>query len=423
MSQSHDDPTKAYGRHDDSWRDDRTRVIRPANRAASQPSAPYSPQVPTSEDSVDEFLRDLHLDLDDIPEDAPQPQPQAAPRVTAYNRDYTDAERAVMRAEGKPVPRRTKQKPKSSAAAEQPAAPTRRAKHSSGHKFGKVLLVLLVLLVLAALALWFLVPSRPDRTVNKDGNVATILLAGTDADGMRTDTMMLMYLDYDAGSVRLLSLPRDSRTIVDDEDMKLNAVYSYGGCGESGMELLMQEMPDVIGYMPDGYVLLSLDALVKVVDAMGGITFDVPMDMYYDDPSQDLYIDLQEGTQKLDGQQAMQVLRYRSGYALADLQRVNVQRDVLSAAINQWLRPTKVLNAFSALSILQNDALTDLSFRNFLWLAKAMLHADLHDIPSLTLPGEWNSPYYELYYTARAEMINEYFNPTTQTFTGDDFDE
>lgn len=76
---------------------------------------------------------------------------------------------------------------------------------------------------------------------------------------------------------------------------------------------------------------------------MGGVTFDVPVEMHYNDPSQNLYIDLSAGEQKLDGAQAMQVMRFRSGYADADLGRVKVQRDFLAAALHQW---ASVKNAY-----------------------------------------------------------------------------
>ena len=78
--------------------------------------------------------------------------------------------------------------------------------------------------------------------------------------------------------------------------------------------------------------------LAGLVDAIGGVEFDVPMRMYYTDPTQDLYIDLQPGLQTLDGEHAMQLVRFRKGYATQDLQRTEVQRDFLQALAKQCLK-------------------------------------------------------------------------------------
>ena len=82
----------------------------------------------------------------------------------------------------------------------------------------------------------------------------------------------------------------------------------------------------MLGFEVDGYVEVNLEAFVEIIDLMGGVTFDVPQRMYYSDPSQNLYIDLYPGEQTLTGDQAIGVVRYRSGYAAGDIRRTEVQR-------------------------------------------------------------------------------------------------
>ena len=350
--------------------------------------------------------------------------------IRAYNSDYVKPKRTAYRAEEhtqrQPIPQPRPEEPRAGRkpvmpvraavqapeAEELPQPRTEREKPKKRHGFLKFLLILLLILALLAAAFWFLYPKRPDGAAVKTGDVSTILIAGTDRDGTRTDTMMLLYINNDTGAVNLLSIPRDTIAYEDGSDMKLNAVYGYGGCGEKGMKLLMEEMKDIIGYVPDGYILVDFDGLAELIDTMGGIDFDVPCDMYYDDPTQDLHIDISEGQQTLNGEKAVEVLRFRSGYALADLQRVNVQRDMVSAAMDQWLSVKKLPRALVALAKMDGCTTTNLSKRNLAWIGKEIYRIGTSKIQSYTLPGEWNSPYYRLYTQQCADLINQYFNPT-----------
>lgn len=117
--------------------------------------------------------------------------------------------------------------------------------------------------------------------------------------------------------------------------MKINSVYAGGG--KDGMERLAARLKDLLGFPVDGYVLVDLEAFQKTVDLVGGVEFDVPMDMNYEDPSQNLYIHLQKGLQTLDGEQAMGLVRFRKGYATQDIQRTQTQQQFLKALAKQCL--------------------------------------------------------------------------------------
>lgn len=341
-------------------------------------------------------------------------KPNAPGQVRVYNRDYVNQKR---RRHAEPAQNRQPEPPRRESPV---AAPPRKKKRR--HVVLPVVLTILLVLVVSTVALWFLYPKRPDgaAAAGKQGDVSTILVCGTDQEGYRTDTMMLLYLNNDTKQANLLSIPRDTRVVVDGESMKLNAVYGYGGQGKKGMRLLLEEMGDILGYEPDAYVLLHFTELEDVIDTMGGIEFDVPCDMYYDDPAQDLHIDLSEGMQTLSGKEAVQVLRYRSGYALADLERVNVQRDMVKAALEQWLKPSKLLRGIRSLGKLSDGTETNMNSRNLFWIAKSVYHIGLGSMESYTLPGSWDSPYYWLDTEQCAQILNEYFNPTDGKITADD---
>ena len=277
---------------------------------------------------------------------------------------------------------------------------------------------------IASAALWiFAKQPMTDQPIGarKDG-AATILLAGTDMEGTRTDTMMLLHLNTNTGEANLMSLPRDTYTSANMSVPKLNGIYGLSGGGEEGMDDLLDYVQQCIGYRPDGYILVDLDCFESLVNIMGGVRFDVPMDMTYEDPAQDLYIDLKAGEQKLNGKEAMWVVRYRSGYALADLQRVQVQRAFVNAAIDQWSSPTKIFRYPAAAMLLASNTTTDLSLRNLVWIGKAALTAD-NGMQMETLPGEAamisGGSYYVIWPESTATLINESFNPYEVYITKD----
>jgi LCP family protein required for cell wall assembly len=301
---------------------------------------------------------------------------------------------------------------------QEPAPEAKKPKKKRKHRFLKFLLVLLVILIVAVVVLLKTNVAQPisDESLGaRKTGCSTILLAGTDAGGTRTDTIMLCTINAVDGSVSLLSIPRD--TLVNDSYSvpKINGTYGVYGCGEDGMEALMRAVEKLIGYRPDGYVLVDLDGFVDLVDLMGGVEFDVPVDMYYNDPSQDLYIDLDEGLQTLTGEEAMGVVRYRSGYALADLQRVSVQRDFLSACLNQWVTVKNIFKAPKLLPLAIENVTTDMSYANLIWCAGALLRCDTSEIATNTLPGSasmWNGgSYYIESPSETVDLINELYNP------------
>ena len=247
---------------------------------------------------------------------------------------------------------------------------------------------IIVALILAGIAL-LLMGSPPVRNASgadRSSGRSNILLAGTDESGLRTDTIMLLSLERGSREIRLLSIPRDTYA-PDYAVPKINSAYGAAGTGERGMEELMRQTEKVLGFAPDGYVLVDLDCVAAMVDLLGGVDFNVPEDMHYEDYSQNLVIDLRAGMQHLSGREALWVLRYRSGYATADIGRTEVQREFIKEAMRQWARPDTLKVLPELWQLYRENMVTDLEPRNVLWIARVLLKGDLGGMTTEVLPG------------------------------------
>lgn len=172
----------------------------------------------------------------------------------------------------------------------------------------------------------------PGLSAGRKEQFYTFLVAGV--SGGNTDTMLLAAYDVPNQKLSVMSLPRDTYVIYNGRTVMINSVYSRGGGEEGGVEALKKAVGSLTGVTPDFYVLVEWEAVGELVDAIGGVYFDVPRRMYYNDLSQHFKIDLQPGYQLLDGNGAMGVLRWRhnsddsghilnSGYAMGDLGRID----------------------------------------------------------------------------------------------------
>lgn len=244
------------------------------------------------------------------------------------------------------------------------------------------------------------------------GDNATILIAGTDESGINTDTLMLLNVDRGENQISIMSIPRDTKVNSTYTPHKINGAYAANGKGKNGMFWLCEYVRQCVGFAPDGYILVDLNCFTEIVDLFGGVEFYVPADMHYEDPAQDLYIHLEEGMQTLNGEQAMGVVRFRSGYALQDIQRVSVQRDFIMAALTQWKSFGNLLLAPKALDIMEEYCLTDLTTSNLLWFGESLLVCGTDDMITTTIPYELGTDYvYIRADQAYLELINRYFNP------------
>lgn len=243
--------------------------------------------------------------------------------------------------------------------------------------------------------------------------VYNILICGTDGDGLRTDTILIAHLDANEHTVALLSIPRDTPVQTGSGLMKINAVYNGGE--HEGMQRLSTCLRALLGFPVDGYVLVDLEAFKQTVDLVGGVEFDVPQDMHYDDETQGLHIHLNKGLQHLDGEQAMGLVRYRKGYASQDIQRTQVQQQFLRALAKQCLSVANLTKLKDFADVFSTYVLTDLSVGNMLWFGKELMQCDFDRMQTFTAEGEGvmvnGLSYYALYAGRLCEIVNSAFNP------------
>lgn len=249
---------------------------------------------------------------------------------------------------------------------------------------------------------------------HKEG-VYNILIAGTDDDGTRTDTIMVGHLDTNDHTAALLSIPRDTLIDGDYTVPKINSVYGAAGKGEKGMGALVKRVASLLGFEVDGYALVDLDAFIELVDLVGGVDFDVPQDMDYDDPAQDLHIHFKAGMQHLDGQAAMEMVRFRKGYATQDIRRTEVQQEFLQVLAQKCLKEIKLSDIGKLANIFFENVLTDLSLGNIAYFGQELLKCDFDEMFSYTLEGEAvmrkGLSYYAVYLNKTLKVVNEHFNP------------
>ena len=255
----------------------------------------------------------------------------------------------------------------------------------------------------------------------------TILIGGLDDENGGSDTNMLVALDAAGGSIHVMSLPRDTLLDVDWTVKKLNNAYHHGG-----FDRTMEEVSRLLGIPVDCYVTVDLRAFVELVDAIKGVDFDVPVDMDYDDPAQDLHIHFKKGPQHLDGQQALEVVRWRqnndgTGYATADIGRIGTQQAFLKAVAQQTLQLSNWDKIPEMVKIFQKHVDTNLKLSNLVWIGEKALSMGSENIYFHTLPGDGagyykGGSYYVLYPDEVLELVNSYFNPYKRDLTLEDMD-
>ena len=273
------------------------------------------------------------------------------------------------------------------------------------------------------------VPEEP-VPVRREG-VYTFALLGKDKESGNTDTIIVVTYDTVEQNVGMVSIPRD--TVVKrswSSNPKINGAYAM-----SGPDTLKEEIENTFGIPIDFYIWINLDGFIAMVDLLGGVDVYIPEDMNYDDPYQDLHIHYTKGNWHLNGQQAMEVVRFRhnndadGGGGYNDEGRAAMQRQVLTALAKKVISLNSITKVNQYLDVFRTYVKTDLSASDMAWFATKALGVDLSTgIQQGALTGRSDAYYkgYSWCYTYKAEDIlptlNELLNPYDMDLTAEDLD-
>ena len=262
-------------------------------------------------------------------------------------------------------------------------------------------------------------------TSGRRENVYTFVILAYDQLEANTDTILVGRMDIDAGTLDMVNIPRDTLVNVSWGVKKLSSVLA----SEHGeMERFLEHLSNLVGFTADCYAIVNIQAVEKLVDCIGGVSYNVPRDMDYDDPSQDLYIHIPKGEQRLNGDEAVKVLRFRegnngTGYPNGDLGRIATQQDFLKSIAAQFLTLGNIPNMSNAIEIFQSNVKTDMTANNIAFFLHEFLKLDKDNVRFHTLPGRGvmirGGSYLEVDLDQWVEIVNSYLSPYYQEITAD----
>ncbi|MBL1209307.1 LCP family protein [Geminocystis sp. GBBB08] len=241
----------------------------------------------------------------------------------------------------------------------------------------------------------------------------------------RSDTMLLVRFQPDDHSLKILSIPRDSRVQLPNGNYdKINSANAIGGVPYT-KEVIQRNLDNI---NIDKYIRITPNAFTDLVDLIGGVEVYVPVDMKYTDKTQGLYIDLKEGKQTLNGDQVEQFARFRHDN-LGDIGRVQRQQILLKALREKLQSPQTIFKIPQALKLLQNEIDTDLTQSEMLSLAAFSLSLDRQEIRMVMLPGrasqngEYRLSYWLISEENKQNIIDEFLtNKSSSTENYRSFD-
>ena len=273
-----------------------------------------------------------------------------------------------------------------------------------------------------------------EETVNKLPKMYCLILGKSEN---LTDTIMLASYDPKTQEAALLSIPRDTFVGTSESNAspsdKINSIYNMYTNKQKGLEKLLEKVRKLTDIDIRYYVMVDTKALRALVDEIGGVTFDVPIDMKYDDNRQNLHINLKAGVQKLNGDKAEQVVRFRhnnngttypSSYGVQDIGRMKTQRAFLTALAKQTLVPANITKIPEFLDIAKQYVETNIDLNTIKDYVPYAVNFNTDNLKTDKLPGAaqyingWS--FYKADKTKTAELIKELFYTQVKT---DDTDE
>lgn len=254
--------------------------------------------------------------------------------------------------------------------------------------------------------------------IKTDNEPVNILVLGGDKVASNTDTMLLVNYNPSTAKMSMLSIPRDTKVNVPGSSLpKINSAYAAGGA-----KLAVETVSKLLNVKIKYYVFINTTAFRQIIDTLDGVDYNVPVDMNYEDPTQDLYIHLKKGMQHMDGEKAEQFMRFRQPthynneimqyYDGGDLKRINAQQNFIKELIKQKVNIKYISKMDDILRIIFSNIETNVSSADALKLAQNIGKLDVNNINTFTLPGESEEEgawYYIMNKELASDIIKQHF--------------
>lgn len=258
--------------------------------------------------------------------------------------------------------------------------------------------------------------------IYKNAGKYTFAVLGMDKFSKLTDVILLVMFDTAEHKLNVVSVPRDTLVNIRENVKKINMLYAFGDLHGKGVERIMNGLRDFVGFDIGNYVIVNLQAFEELIDAIGGVDYDVPIDMVYRDRRQDLDINIKKGMQHLSGEEALKVVRYRKGYANADLGRIGTQQDFMKTVAKQLLTAKNIKNLPEIIRIITENTETNLTASNITYFAGELLKCSPDNINFYTMATGGGGlikgiSYVWVHIDDWIDMINSYLNPLDELVT------
>ena len=305
-----------------------------------------------------------------------------------------------------------------------------------------VVLSILAVLPLAACARRSGLGDETTSEKDKPENIQTetkanFLVMGHDRAANLTDVIMIVSFDTETGEMAITQIPRDTYFEADDYSYhKINGLFNYyiGKARDDGSSFpekdALKMTADYFSKHLDIKIhhsaVMDLDGFGDIVDSVGGVYMYIPYSMYYSDPGQNLYINLPEGYCNMDGDQAEQFVRFRSGYLAADLARGDAQKMFMTAFIESVKKNISLTSIDDIASAILASVITDMSVGDIVTYGKAVLGIELSNVTMMTLPGQAamcdGASYYVMNRKAVMELMQKHYNIYKTAVDDESFD-
>ena len=280
-------------------------------------------------------------------------------------------------------------------------------KKKKKHTIRKVLLTILAILVIAGIVFFIhvqkngggikgIVTTVIGSSAEKAKELQDIYMLVMGKSENMTDTIMVVKYSAKNQSASMLSIPRDTFTGNNESKAtaadKINSKYYNGGA-----QATLKKVNELTGLNIRYYLTVDTKALRDLVDAIGGVEFDVPINMDYDDVTQALHIHVKKGLQVLNGEQAEGVVRFRhnndytsypASYGDNDLGRMRTQREFLKILLKQLMKPANITKINNLMKIAQEEVETNIDWNTAKDYIPSLFGFDTNNLVTNALPGE-----------------------------------